>query len=279
MRPVPHLAARAVPDRAALSRMLTDLAAVGVDELLLVGGLASDAGRGAPQTRPRRSWTRDRLEEAGIVCVGVRRATRRVSPDIGDQELGGGAGRPRTASRARARPRRPHFVTQFCFRSPSRDRGVGTPDPGRRATCCRCTSGCPGSRRRGACSGSASRVGGGRLVESAPVRRREAFSNSRARLSTDPRRPIGLAAAVAADPGSLLCAADFFPFGVAGVPTAEWACGRPRRALGSSYLTAQALNRLTKRKALILLPSPVHHNAHAVPVRPGDRAAARSCAR
>src|SRR5918998_5696284 len=38
MRPVPHLAARAVPDRAALRRMLADLTAVGVEDVLVLAG-------------------------------------------------------------------------------------------------------------------------------------------------------------------------------------------------------------------------------------------------
>jgi len=45
MRAVPHLAVRAVPDRAALRRMLADLAAVGVEDLLvLAGSLATPVG-------------------------------------------------------------------------------------------------------------------------------------------------------------------------------------------------------------------------------------------
>ena len=45
MRPVPHLAARAVPDRTALRYMLADLAAVGVEDLLVLGGsLATPVG-------------------------------------------------------------------------------------------------------------------------------------------------------------------------------------------------------------------------------------------
>ena len=46
MRPVPHLAARAVPDRPTLRRMLADVAAVGVEDLLvLAGSLATPVGR------------------------------------------------------------------------------------------------------------------------------------------------------------------------------------------------------------------------------------------
>jgi methylenetetrahydrofolate reductase (NADPH) len=36
MRPVPHLAARAVPDRAALRRMLAELTSVGVEDVLVL---------------------------------------------------------------------------------------------------------------------------------------------------------------------------------------------------------------------------------------------------
>jgi methylenetetrahydrofolate reductase (NADPH) len=38
LRPVPHLAARAVPDRATLRAMLADLAAIGVADMLLIAG-------------------------------------------------------------------------------------------------------------------------------------------------------------------------------------------------------------------------------------------------
>src|SRR6185312_10797155 len=38
MRPVPHIAARGVPDRATLGRMLRELAAEGVAEVLLIAG-------------------------------------------------------------------------------------------------------------------------------------------------------------------------------------------------------------------------------------------------
>ena len=69
MRPVPHLAARAVPDRATLRRMLAELTAIGVEDVLLIAG--SMARRSASSTRRHRSSTPACLEEAGIRRVGV----------------------------------------------------------------------------------------------------------------------------------------------------------------------------------------------------------------
>src|SRR5690348_10913015 len=69
MVPVPHLAARAVPDRAALRSMLADLAAVGVRDLLVVAGsLAAPVGAFHETAQILDSGC---LEEAGIVRVGV----------------------------------------------------------------------------------------------------------------------------------------------------------------------------------------------------------------
>jgi hypothetical protein len=63
MRPVPHIAARGVPDRATLRRMLDDLAAVGVEDVLLIAT--------TPMLRPRRCATRSR-RFPNRVCPGTR---------------------------------------------------------------------------------------------------------------------------------------------------------------------------------------------------------------
>jgi methylenetetrahydrofolate reductase (NADPH) len=99
MRPVPHLAARAVPDRAVLRRMLTDLAAVGVDELLLVAGsIRTPVGEFSETAQILDSGC---LEEAGIVRVGVA-GHPEGSPDIGDDELAAALAAKNRIARRRA---------------------------------------------------------------------------------------------------------------------------------------------------------------------------------
>ena len=76
MRPVPHLAARAVPDRAALRRMLADLTAIGVEDmLLLAGSLATPVGEfhEAAQVLDSGHCSRRRAS-AGSGSSGTRRA-------------------------------------------------------------------------------------------------------------------------------------------------------------------------------------------------------------
>ena len=77
MRPVPHLAARAVPDRAALRRMLAELTDVGVEDVLvLAGSLATPVGEFHEAAQMLDSGL---LEEAGIRGSGSS-ATRRAIP-------------------------------------------------------------------------------------------------------------------------------------------------------------------------------------------------------
>jgi len=217
MRPVPHLAARAVPDRAALRRMLTDLAAMGVDELLLVGGsLPTPVGEFHETAQILDSGC---LEEAGIVRVGVA-GHPEGSPDIGDDELAAALAAKNSIARERGLDVR--IVTQFCFAAEPivewerRIRAAGNLLP--------VHVGLPGltSPARLLRFGLSCGVGA-----SLKVLRTQAGGVLKL-ASTSVYRPeetlLGLAAAVAAEPRSLLRAVHFFPFGSL-VPTAEWATG------------------------------------------------------
>jgi methylenetetrahydrofolate reductase (NADPH) len=217
MRPVPHLAARAVPDRAALRRMLADLAAVGVDDLLLVAGsLRTPVGEFAETSQILDSGC---LEEAGILRVGVA-GHPEGSPDIGDDELAAALATKNRIARERGLDVR--IVTQFCFAAEPivawerRIRAAGNRLP--------VHVGLPGltSPARLLRFGLSCGVGA-----SLKVLRTQAGGMLKL-ASTSVYRPeetlTGLAAAVAADPRSLLRAVHFFPFGSL-VPTAEWATG------------------------------------------------------
>jgi methylenetetrahydrofolate reductase (NADPH) len=217
MRPVPHLAARAVPDRAALRRMLTDLTAVGVDELLLVAGsLRTPVGEFHETAQILDSGC---LEEAGIVRVGVA-GHPEGSPDIGDDELAAALAAKNRIARERGLDVR--IVTQFCFAAEPivewerRIRATGNLLP--------VHVGLPGltSPARLLRFGLSCGVG-----PSLKVLRTQAGGVLKL-ASTSVYRPeetlLGLAAAVATDPRSLLRAVHFFPFGSL-VPTAEWATG------------------------------------------------------
>ncbi len=217
MRPVPHVAARAVSDRAALRRMLADLAAIGVDELLLVAGsLRTPVGEYSETAQILDSGC---LEEAGIVRVGVA-GHPEGSPDIGDDELAAALAAKNRIARERGLDVR--IVTQFCFAAEPivewerRIRAAGNRLP--------VHVGLPGltSPARLLRFGLSCGVGA-----SLKVLRTQAGGVLRL-ASTSVYRPeetlLGLADAVAADPRSLLSAVHFFPFGSL-VPTAEWATG------------------------------------------------------
>src|SRR3954466_2660381 len=110
MRPVPHLAARAVPDRRTLASMLGDLAVVGVQDLLvLAGSLSTPGGEFGEAAQVLDSGL---LEEAGITRVGIV-GHPEGHPDVADDELD-------RALQAKCRIGRErgldlHIVTQFAF--------------------------------------------------------------------------------------------------------------------------------------------------------------------
>lgn len=212
MRPVPHLVARSVPDRATLRRMLADLAATGVTDLLLVAGSTAPAGEFHETAQILGSGC---LEEAGIVGVGVA-GHPEGHPDVDDDVLD--AALATKAEIARERGIAVHVVTQFCFAAEPivawerRIRAVGLP----------VHVGLPGltSPVRLLRFGLSCGIG-----PSLSVLRHQ--TGGVLRLATSPvHHPdatlVGLAEAVAADPASLLAAVHFFPFGSL-LPTAAWA--------------------------------------------------------
>jgi methylenetetrahydrofolate reductase (NADPH) len=215
MRPVPHLAARAVRDRRVLQRMLADLTAAGVDDvLLLAGSLTTPVGEFSETAQILGTGL---LEEAGIRRVGIV-GHPEGHPDVDDDELHRALVAKCGIARARGFDLR--LVTQFCFDAEPivawerriRTAGVDVP----------VHVGLPGltSPARLLRFGLSCGVGA-----SLKVLRQQA--GGVLKLATSPvHHPdatlLGLAAAVAADPRSLLRAVHFFPFGAL-VPTASWA--------------------------------------------------------
>lgn len=222
MRPVPHLAARAVPDRAALRRMLADLTAVGVDDLLVVAGGVAQVGEFHESAQILDSGC---LEEAGIRRIGVA-GHPEGHPEIGADDLARAVATKNRIALERGLDLR--IVTQFCFAAAPivawerRIREAGNRLP--------VHVGLPGltSPTRLLRFGLSCGVG-----PSLKVLRQQA--GGMFMLATSPvYQPedtlLGLADAVAADPQCLIRTVHFFPFGSL-VPTAEWAEGlRARHA-------------------------------------------------
>ncbi|HXV93491.1 MAG TPA: methylenetetrahydrofolate reductase [Pseudonocardia sp.] len=214
MRPVPHLAARAVPDRPALRRMLADLAAAGVEDLLvLAGSLATPVGEFHETAQILDTGL---LEEAGIVRVGIV-GHPEGHPDVADDELF-------RALHAKCRIARErgldlHLVTQFCFAPEPivawerRIRALGVDVP--------VHVGLPGLTTPTRLLRFGLRCGVGASLK---VLRQQA--GGVLKLATSPVHPdatlVGIAAAVAADPAGLLRGIHFFPFGALAA-TAAWA--------------------------------------------------------
>ncbi len=214
MAPVPHLAARAVPDRATLRRMLGGLAAAGARDVLLVAGSTAPAGEFHESAQILDSGC---LEEAGITRVGVA-GHPEGHPDIGRDGLAAALAAKNRIARERGLDVR--IVTQFGFAAEPvvawerRIRAAGNTLP--------VHVGLPGltSPARLLRFGLSCGVG-----PSLKVLR--AQTGGVLKLATTPvYRPDDtlhdLAAAVAADPASLLRTAHFFPFGSL-VATADWA--------------------------------------------------------
>ena len=110
MRPVPHLAARNIADEAELDRMVGQLAAIGVGELLVIGGsISKPAGSVADSMQVLRSGV---LARHGIRRVGVA-GHPEGNKDIGDQAL---ATALRTKNILAAELGIDmYLITQFCF--------------------------------------------------------------------------------------------------------------------------------------------------------------------
>lgn len=214
MLPVPHLAARAIPDAHAVRDMLKALTDIGVDELMLVAGSHSEpAGEFRDSLQVLRSGL---LEEAGITRVGVC-GHPEGNRDIGDARLRSALAEKNAA--ARVLDLDLYLVTQFCF-SPGpivewerRIRAEGNTLPVK--------VGLPGvtSPARLLKFGLSCGVG-----PSLQVLRKQ--SGNMLRLAAAPAyRPDQTLVAVAraaAEPGSLLRGIHFFPFGSLAA-TVRWA--------------------------------------------------------
>jgi methylenetetrahydrofolate reductase (NADH) len=204
-----------VPDRAALRSMLTDLAAVGVADLLVVAGsLAEPVGEFHESGQILDSGC---LEEAGILRVGVA-GHPEGHQDVADDELARALAAKERIARTRGLDLR--LVTQFCFAPEPivawerriREAGCGLP----------VHVGLPGltSPSKLLRFGLSCGVG-----PSLKVLRKQTGGVLKLATSTEYRPDetlLGLASAVAADPASLLRRVHFFPFGAL-LPTAAWA--------------------------------------------------------
>ena len=215
MHPVPHLAARAVPDRPTLRRMLADLTAIGVEDLLvLAGSIATPVGEFHEAAQVLDSGL---LEEAGIRRVGIV-GHPEGHPDVADDEL-----YRALVDKSRIAHERGldlHIVTQFAFAPEpivAWERGIramGVDAP--------VHVGLPGLTTPARLLRFGLRCGVGASLK---VLRQQAGGVFK--LATSPvHHPdatlVGIAAAVAADPACLLRSVHFFPFG-AFAATAEWA--------------------------------------------------------
>jgi len=214
MRPVPHIAARGVPDRATLGRMLGELAAEGIEEVLLIAGGMAPVGEFHETVQILDSGC---LEEAGIRRVGVA-GHPEGHPDVADDLLTWALAAKNRIARERGLDM--HLVTQFTFAAEPvvawerRLRAMGNTLP--------IHVGLPGvtSPAKLIKFGLSCGVG-----PSLSVLRKQTGGVLKL-ATTAAYKPedtlLDLAAAIAADPRNLLSSAHFFPFGALAA-TAEWA--------------------------------------------------------
>lgn len=110
MRPVPHLAVRAIPDRAALSGMIAALADVGVTEILVIAGsVATPAGE---YDETMQVLTSGVLAENGITRIGVA-GHPEGAPDISPTELAAALAAKNALAVEQGLDM--YVITQFCF--------------------------------------------------------------------------------------------------------------------------------------------------------------------
>jgi methylenetetrahydrofolate reductase (NADPH) len=215
MRPVPHLAARAVPDRPLLQRMLADLTAAGVEDLLvLAGSLTTPVGEFHETAQILDSGL---LEDAGIVRVGVV-GHPEGHPDVDDDELFRAL--DAKCRIARARDLDLHLVTQFCFDPEPivawerRIRAAGVEVP--------VHVGLPGLTSPARLLRFGLRCGVGASLKVLRQQAGGVLKLATSYVHHPDATLLGLAAAAGAEPASLLRAIHFFPFGAL-APTAAWA--------------------------------------------------------
>lgn len=213
LRPVVHLAVRAIPDLAALDRVLGRLVDVGVTDLLLVAGSIDPAGSIENTVQVLESAELARRPFTGIGVAGHPEGNPGVTPGTVDDAL------VRKDKLAREEGLPLHVVTQFVFAAEPvlawerrvRDAGIRLP----------VHVGLPGLTSPAKLLRFGLRCGVGPSLAVLRKQRGSVFA-----LATQPYRPAetvtGLARAVAADPASLVSAVHFFPFGAV-LPTAAWA--------------------------------------------------------
>jgi methylenetetrahydrofolate reductase (NADPH) len=213
LRPVVHLAVRAIPDAAALDRTLGSLVDAGVTDLLLVAGSFRPVGEIEHTLQVLESPALRRRPFTGLGVAGHPEGNPGVDPGAVDDAL---AHKDKIA-REYGLPM--HVVTQFGFAAEPvlawerrvREAGISLP----------VHVGLPGltSPARLVRFGLACGIG-----PSLAVLRKQAGSVFT--LATQTYRPAdtvaGLARAVAAEPDSLVGTVHFFPFGAV-LPTVAWA--------------------------------------------------------
>ena len=215
MRPVPHLAARAVPDRIALRSMLAELTAVGVEDLLvLAGSLSTPVGEFHEAAQVLDSGL---LEEAGIRRVGIV-GHPEGHPDVADDELNRALVAKYRIGRERGLDL--HIVTQFAFAPEPlvawdraiRALGVDAP----------VHVGLPGLTSPTRLLRFGLRCGVGASLKVLRQQAGGVLKLATSHVHHPDATLVGIAAAAAADPASLLRAVHFFPFGALAATTA-WA--------------------------------------------------------
>jgi methylenetetrahydrofolate reductase (NADH) len=213
LRPVVHLAVRAIPDAAALDRTLGSLVDAGVTDLLLVAGSFRPAGEIENTLQVLESPALRRRAFTGLGVAGHPEGNPGVDPGTVDDALA------RKDKIAREYGLPIHVVTQFGFAAEPilaweqrmREAGIGLP----------VHVGLPGltSPARLVRFGLSCGIG-----PSLAVLRKQ--SGSVITLATQVYRPAdtvaGLVRAVAAEPERLLASVHFFPFGAV-LPTVAWA--------------------------------------------------------
>jgi methylenetetrahydrofolate reductase (NADH) len=213
LRPVVHLAVRAIPDAAALDRTLGLLTDAGVTDLLLVAGSFRPTGDIDNTLQVLESPALARRAFTGIGVAGHPEGNPGVAPGTVDDALA------RKDKIARDHGLPIHVVTQFGFAAEPvlrwerrvRDAGIRLP----------VHVGLPGltSPARLVRFGLSCGIG-----PSLAVLRKQ--RGSVLTLATQVYRPAdtvaGLARAIAAEPDSLVAGLHFFPFGAV-LPTVAWA--------------------------------------------------------
>ncbi|MEJ2864012.1 methylenetetrahydrofolate reductase [Actinomycetospora flava] len=223
LRPVVHLAVRAIPDLAALDRTLGRLVDTGVEDVLLIAGSRSPAGEIENTLQVLES---EALARRGFASIGVA-GHPEGNPGVDESAVDHALARKDKIAREDGLPL--EVVTQFGFAADPvlgwerrmREAGIRLP----------VRVGLPGltSPARLVKFGLSCGVG-----PSLAVLRKQ--TGSVLKLATSTYRPTetlrGLARAVAADPESLISAVHFFPFGAV-VPTARWATTGQKDGLGA----------------------------------------------